>query len=151
MFRQPYRVVIALILLISATVARAQTGTSGIVGNVRDSSGGAIPGATVRVVNDDTGSASQTISDAQGAFRADVTPGRYTIEVSLDGFESFRRQVAVVAAQLITTDVTLSPSRLTESVVVTARRVEEKKWRKKCPFRCRSWTASSRRTLVRST
>ena len=48
---------------------RRPRGTIG--GVVRDSSGGAIPGATIRVVNEATGAALEAVSDAQGAYRVD--------------------------------------------------------------------------------
>jgi iron complex outermembrane receptor protein len=43
----------------------------------------------------------------------------------LDGFETDVHKVALGAAQTVTYDVTLSPARFSQSVVVTARRVEE--------------------------
>ena len=53
-----------------------------------------------------------------------LATGTYRVEAALDGFESSALQVTVSDGQA-TLDVTLAPSRLTESVVVTARRVEE--------------------------
>jgi iron complex outermembrane recepter protein len=120
------RIFIALIVTLPVPIAAAQTGQNGIRGVVHDSSGGAIPGATVRIVNDDGGTAVQTVTDGQGAYTtAPLAPGRYTVEIALDGFETLSRQVVVTADRVSAVDVTLSPSRLTESVVVTARRVEE--------------------------
>ena len=49
----------------------------------------AIPGATVRVVNEDTGATVEAVSNEQGAYRADaLAPGRYRLEATLDGFET---------------------------------------------------------------
>ena len=116
----------AVTLLSVSLLAMAQGGMATIAGLVSDPSGTAVPGATVRVVNAATGAAVQAISDAQGAYRATpLIPGRYGVAISLDGFESIARQVVVAADQTAAVDVTLSPSRHTESVVVTARRVEE--------------------------
>ena len=68
----------------------------------------------------------QAVSDEQGAYRtAALGPGAYTVEIALDGFEAAGRRIVLSAGQTAAVDVTLNPSRLTESVVVTARRVEE--------------------------
>jgi len=126
MSRTLFSLVVALLVAVSPGSGSAQTGAGTIAGIVRDSSGGAIPGATVHIVNEDSGAGVDAISDAQGAYRAaELPPGRYRVEATLDGFEAATRQVAVAIAQTAAADVTLSPSRLTESVVVTARRVEE--------------------------
>jgi iron complex outermembrane receptor protein len=104
----------------------AQSTQTAVVGVVHDSSGAAVPGATVRIVNDADGTASETVSAEHGAYRADgLEPGRYRVEAALDGFETVVRRVTVERGQDVAVDVTLTPSRITESVVVTARRVEE--------------------------
>ena len=73
-----------------------------------------------------TGVAVEAVSDGQGAYRADaLAPGRYRVETALDGFETAVRRIVIEAGQTAAIDVTLNPARLTESVVVTARRVEE--------------------------
>ena len=113
----------ALVLILLSGAAAAQTAVA-VTGLVRDSSGGAIPGVIVRVVNEQTGAAVEAVSDAQGAYRAEVGPGRYKVEAVLDGFENASKQIVVEAAA-VTSDITLEPARFTEGVVVTARRVEE--------------------------
>ena len=78
------------------------------------------------MVNDATGRTAQAVSDAQGTYRAPaLAPAATALESTLDGFEPAARQVAIWAGQTAAVDVVLKPSRLTESVVVTARRVEE--------------------------
>jgi iron complex outermembrane receptor protein len=103
----------------------AQTGGT-VAGVVRDSLGGAIPGATIRVINEATGAAEEAISDAQGSYRVDGLPtGQYRVNVTLEGFEPAVGRGAVDGTRAASIDVTLTPARLTEGVVVTARRVEE--------------------------
>jgi len=95
-------------------------------GTVRDSSGGEVPGATVKIVNEATRATVEAVTDARGAFAfPTIEPGRYRVELTLDGFEAVSRQVSVVADQPAVVDVNLVPARLSDSVVVTARRVEE--------------------------
>jgi iron complex outermembrane receptor protein len=126
MFRRLFTIVAALTVALLPGVAGAQTATSTITGLVRDSSGGAIPGATVRVVNENTGVSIQTVSNEQGSYRADpLVPGRYRLETTLDGFEKAVREVVLDTGQTAAIEVTLTPARITEGVIVTARRIEE--------------------------
>jgi Carboxypeptidase regulatory-like domain len=80
--------------------AASQSGTASVTGTVHDSSGGAIPGASVRVVNETTRRAVEAVSDGQGVYRAiDLAPGTYRIETTLDGFEPLVRQLALDSGQ----------------------------------------------------
>jgi len=122
----PELVVGTLIMVLLSVGATAQTGTSTIAGLVRDSSGGAVPGALVRIVNEGTGVALEEVSNDQGVYRAPgLAAGRYRLETVLDGFETAVRRIVLEAGQEATNDVTLSPARFSQSVVVTARRIEE--------------------------
>ncbi len=113
-------------LVMTSDAAAAQTATGAIVGLVRDSSGAAIPGATVRVVNEGTDVAIEAVSDDQGAFSAAaLAPGQYRVDATLYGFEPAVRRVALELGQKAAIDMTLTPARFTEGVIVTARRVEE--------------------------
>ena len=51
--------------------------------------------------------------------------GQYRVETALDGFETAVRRLVLEGGQTSSIDVTLTPSRLTEGVIVTARRIEE--------------------------
>jgi iron complex outermembrane receptor protein len=125
--RHVFRLLLISIITVAPAFADAPaTGSGGIAGSIRDASGAAIPGATVRIVSETGGSIAEAVSDAQGAYRAAaLTPGRYRVEIALDGFEAVARQAVVEPDQTAAIDVTLVPSKLTEAVVVTARRVEE--------------------------
>ena len=107
-------------------MSSAQSLPGTVNGIVRDSLGGAIPGVTIRVVNEATRASVEFVSDDKGAFQSDVlTPGSYRVEVTLDGFEAQTRTLVVDLGKVASADFTLEPARLTEAVVVTARRVEE--------------------------
>jgi iron complex outermembrane receptor protein len=115
---------ILVMMLVTATAAHEPTGT--VTGVVRDSLGDAIPGVTLRVVNEATGIAVETVTELNGSFQLDaLAPGRYRVEATLSGFEPSSRVIVVDADRPAAIDITLSVSRLTQSVVVTARRVEE--------------------------
>ena len=121
-----FRFVVILSLSVSPAFGGVPADPSTITGSIRDASGAAIPGATIRIINETSGAIAEAVSDAQGTYRtAALAPGRYRLEISLDGFEMVARQAVVAPDQTTAIDVTLVPSKLTEAVVVTARRVEE--------------------------
>jgi iron complex outermembrane receptor protein len=125
MFRSVFMFVAVLAAAFIPSVGAAQTAGS-ISGVVRDSLGGTIPGATIRVVNEGSGAAQEAVTDADGKYRVDdLAPGQYRVEARLDGFEPAVSRGALDGRLAASIDVTLTPARLTEGVVVTARRVEE--------------------------
>src|SRR5580765_12144 len=80
---------IALIALLSFTTGlRAQeSASSGIVGQVLDTTKGAMPGATVTVINVGTNAQRVTNTDAEGRFSVpNLPPATYTVRVELSGF-----------------------------------------------------------------
>ncbi len=116
----------ALVMAFASVAGAAQNTIGEISGVIRDSSGGAIPGATVRIVNEATGAAVEAVTNGEGVFRAaPLAAGAYRVETTLDGFESPAQRVTLAAGQTLTVDITLTPSRVSEAVMVTARRVEE--------------------------
>ena len=120
------RVIAAALMFGLPAVASGQTGTGVITGTVRDASGGAVPGAVVRIVNEQTRGAVDTVTDEQGVYRREALPaGVYRLEISLSGFETAVRQVSVAGGENAALELTLTPARLAEGVTVTARRVEE--------------------------
>src|SRR5262245_15054192 len=100
----------------------AQSGSGVITGIVKDSTGGALPGAIVRIANEETGVASETITNGDGAYRfSALVPGRYRLEVDLSGFESVSRQAVTLAVdQTLALDVTLGVARQSEEIKVVA-------------------------------
>ena len=119
-----FRIAVALVVALVPGMAFAQTGS--LTGLVRDSSGAAVPGATVRVIAEKSRATVEVVTNEQGAYRAEgLVPGPYRLETTLDGFETSVRRLVLEAGQTAALDVTLAPSQVTEGVVVTARRIEE--------------------------
>jgi iron complex outermembrane receptor protein len=126
MLRKVMHVAAIVAALLTPSVSLAQAPGGAITGVVRDSSGGAIPGSTVKVVNEASGVATEAVSGDGGTYRVDgLAAGRYRVEASLDGFDTAIAQVALQGGQTSATDLVLNPARFSQSVVVTARRVEE--------------------------
>jgi len=62
MFRRLSTLVVALVVTLLPVAAKAQTGNSNITGLVNDRSGGAVPGATIKVTNEATGVTFETVT-----------------------------------------------------------------------------------------
>src|SRR6185295_18963088 len=79
-----------LIVLAGAAPAWAQRTTATLAGLVVDSSGGALPGATVELVNEDTGVAEQPqVTGATVEFVFNYVPvGKYKLTIALSGFKT---------------------------------------------------------------
>jgi Carboxypeptidase regulatory-like domain/TonB dependent receptor len=61
----------------------------GIIGRVKDQSGGAVPAALVQVVNTSTGQARAVSSNNEGTFEArEVPPGSYAVTILKGGFNT---------------------------------------------------------------
>jgi hypothetical protein len=70
-----------------------------LLGTVRDDSGAAMPGVTIRLLARDGGAFQQTVSDEAGRFRFErVQPGVFTIEATVEGFQTLRRDNVRVSA-----------------------------------------------------
>src|SRR3954468_14381436 len=126
MLRKVLGFVAISVLTLLPAVAAGQTAAASIGGVVKDQTGAVLPGAAVRVVNEGTGTSAETVSDGQGAYRAEgLASGAYRVETVLDGFETDVRRVVVASGQPVSADISLAPARFSQSIVVTARRVEE--------------------------
>jgi iron complex outermembrane receptor protein len=119
-------IAVALAITWLPTMAFAQAGTGTIAGVVKDRTGGVLPGVTVKITNEATGSSLDLVTDGEGVYRVpNLGAGTYRVEIALDGFETGVNRVVLADGQSATSDATLAPARFTQSVVVTARRVEE--------------------------
>lgn len=115
-----FRFIGALALILAfAGVATAQETTSGsISGEVRDTQGAAVPGATVTLTS---AQGSKTlVTDSQGRFFAPfLTPGTYGVKVELTGFSPVeRKNVAVRLGQRVELEFSLKVGDLQEVVEV---------------------------------
>jgi hypothetical protein len=91
-----------------------------IVGVVRDSSGGVIPGASVTAVEAATGLARTTVTSADGRYvLPSLRPTQYELAAEAAGFRAFRRSgVELLASQSLTVNITLEVGAVTETVTV---------------------------------
>jgi hypothetical protein len=101
-------------------VASAQTAE--LRGSVEDSTGSALPGVTVTIVNTATGVERVVVTDEQGGFRVPaLQPGPYRVASELSGFNADTKQVTLTVGQVADLKVTLSVGAISESVQVVGR------------------------------
>ena len=116
-------VVLALgaLLCAAATPALAQQGVAEVGGRVLDEQGGALPGVTVVVTNQDTGIFREVITTGDGSyFAAQLIPGTYMVAAELPGFSRFeRRDLILGVGRTVTIDMTLQVGALEETITVT--------------------------------
>ena len=106
--------------LLTATPLHAQVATGTILGNVSDSSGAAVPGATVTATNVDTQLSRDTTTDESGQYALRLLPlGNYKVEVTLTGFKTFSQTgILLEVGRNARIDATIEPGSVAESVSV---------------------------------
>ncbi|MEP6893748.1 MAG: TonB-dependent receptor, partial [Gaiellaceae bacterium] len=110
----------ALAIVTAPSSAQESRGT--LQGRVLDTSGAAVPGATIDVLNLATGVVTPTTTNEQGSYRVPfLNPGNYRVTVSLSGFGKFiSDKIELHVADVLTVDATLKVGALTDEVTVTA-------------------------------
>ena len=111
----------ALLMLIPSTAA-AQAVTGTLLGNITDSSGAAMPGATVTATDVDKNISRNAVTNEAGYFIFTSLPnGNYTVEAELQGFKKTARQgVKVDVNTTVRVDLSLSVGQMSEEVTVSA-------------------------------
>ncbi len=118
--RTVYGLVAALFLL--SVTGQGQTSRGTISGNVYDASGAAVPEATVKLEQKETGLARSMSTSPSGDFVfPDLPTGLYTVSVSHAGFQTQQiENVEVQVAKITSLPITLSVAQTTQTVEVTA-------------------------------
>src|SRR4051812_25253807 len=92
-------VALAVVVFICAvpSLGTAQVLYGSIVGDVKDSSGAGMPGATVLATNNSTGFKREAVTDAVGHFNlADLPAGTYSLKATQQGFRTFEQTQVTV-------------------------------------------------------
>jgi len=112
--------VLALLLLVTASVLGQQATRATLTGVVTDPNGAVVPGVTVTATQTATGMRRQTVSNEEGLYvLTDLAPGEYEIRVEAKGFltKVSKVPVAVKVGQSVTLNAPLEIG-LTETTVV---------------------------------
>jgi hypothetical protein len=118
---------LVLILAVAASlpppqaVAQGET-TSAIVGQVRDTTGAVVPGATVAIANLENGLRRSAKTDEAGRFNfPQLKPGTYSVKAEAQGFEPQQNDNVISGlGQKQTVDFTLRVARSNETVEVNS-------------------------------
>jgi hypothetical protein len=111
-------VVAALVVVVAIpVVARAQEAT--LIGTVNDSTGGALPGVTVRAVHTATGNSFEAVTDERGGYRIPARVGPYRVTAELPGFLPATQTVTLLVGQEAVVNLQMAVSGVQESVTVT--------------------------------
>jgi len=117
-----------LLLGLVAAVPRVAAAQATLAGEVKDTTGAVLPGATVEAASPAlTEKVRTTVTDSSGRYRLESLPaGSYTLTFSLSGFAPVKREDLMVSgAGVVTVDVALTVGGLAQTVTVTARRRDE--------------------------
>jgi hypothetical protein len=113
-----------MLLCLAAMPVSAQITTGTVAGTVKDAQGGVVPGATVTLISEARGTklAPVTTNETGSYVIPNVTADRYTVEISMDGFKTVRRQGINVSGgdRVAVPTLTLEVGGATETVNVTA-------------------------------
>jgi hypothetical protein len=114
----------ALLWLAGPAPLRAQTTSASISGAVKDSQGGALPGATVTLTSRTQGNVQTAQTDTEGRFVLPIVrPDSYSLKVTMQGFKTLERANVVVNAndKFSAGVFTMQIGQMTEEVSVLAR------------------------------
>ncbi len=111
-----------LILGLAMNLGAQVSGRGSLSGLVTDSSGAAIPSASVALTNTATGVTMQGQTSAAGLYSfVSLVPGTYSLRVNQNGFETaVHNDITVAVDQAETVNVTLQLGAQTETVTVSA-------------------------------
>lgn len=115
-------VLLLLLALIAAPAAvQAQSFQGTLRGLVRDSGGNAMPAVSIALVNEETNSTRNTVTNEAGEYVLErVDPGKYKVSAWTNGFKKVDHPaVTIETQQQVALDLTLEVGDVTESVTVT--------------------------------
>lgn len=119
-----WRLSVAVVLMAACMVipAVAQLPTGTILGTVKDSSGGVVPGANVRVQNTETGFSRSITTGEDGAYRfAALLVGHYEVRAGKEGFKSTTQKGIVLdVSQEVVINFALEVGTAATQVTVTS-------------------------------
>ncbi len=95
---------------------------SSIEGTVTDASGAIVPGATITVLNEETGTEQSVTTTSAGYYRVPALPAAlFTLRATLSGFKTVvQEHIRLQVAETKTINVTLEAGQVQEEVTVSA-------------------------------
>ncbi len=114
-------VVVFICVLGFQSALEAQVTGARVEGVVTDETQAVVPGATVTIINVETGISRTSTTDGGGRYIfSNLLPARYDLEASLPGFKTtLRPEITLLVGSEVVVDLTLSVGAVTEQVTVT--------------------------------
>jgi hypothetical protein len=111
-----------MLVLLSANLTLGQSFTATVRGTAKDTSGSAVPHASVTITSADRGTSHMTAADGEGRFVIPaLQPGEYVLTVEAAGFKKFSSgRFTLAVQQQATIDARLDLGDVNESVEVSA-------------------------------
>jgi hypothetical protein len=113
---------VCLCLLVSASLAHAQTSAEGSIrGYVKDQQGGVLPGATITAQSPTVAGTFTAVTDETGFYRLlSLPPGDYELTADMSGFATVtRKNISVRAGVNLGVDIVMAIGAVAETVQVT--------------------------------
>jgi hypothetical protein len=116
------RVICLMAFLLNVSIAMAQLPAGTILGVVKDSSGGVVPGASVTARQTETDQSRSAVTGADGSYRFDALPvGNYEITVKATGFQTVVQTGLVLSVgQEAVSNLSLEVGAVSQTVSVSA-------------------------------
>ena len=110
-----------VLLSLLAFVSSASAQDASIAGTVTDETKAVLPGATITVINLETGAQTTAVSDERGQYRlVNVRPGKYRVQAELQGFANVLvPEVELLVGQNATVPFVMKLAQVTETVTIT--------------------------------
>jgi Carboxypeptidase regulatory-like domain/TonB dependent receptor len=113
---------LAVVLFSLAPIGASAQSTASISGVIKDADGSVLPGVTVIIKNETTGTSQEVTTDAEGRYTATALgAGTYSVSAALSGFKTATaKSVSVAPGQPVSIPLTLEIGQLEETVWVTS-------------------------------
>ena len=111
-----------LLVMVTASMVFGQSATGEVNGTITDQAGAAVPGASVKLVNQATQIETQVTTDQSGYFTfVNVKPAPYVLTVEMQGFKGAQTgQFNVGVSQTVTQNIALTVGNVSETVEVVS-------------------------------
>ena len=109
------------LLVVSSVPAFGQIDRGAIVGRIVDQTGAVVPKAVVTITNKATGVVVTPSVDSSGEYQVEtLIPGKYSVRVSADGFESILRDdIEIHVQDRLSLDFTLQVGSVKQEITIT--------------------------------
>lgn len=114
--------IVAGVTLCGRSAVAQTSGVGNIVGHISDSTGAAVTGATVQIINTGTGVTRTVTTNGAGDYNAPfLQPGQYEVIVSASNFGKFdRKNLPLTVGQILTVDAALQTGAVDTTISVTS-------------------------------